>query len=311
MKPSDVDHAKLLLFNALMETRNLSEAADRLSLTVPTASRMLGQMREIFGDELFTRFGRGLVPTKFAAALSARVTRLLEDYSALHRAAPFSPVDHGRTFRIACVDNAAFAFLQHAMLDIMKKAPGLHFELTVLGGEIFAQLRSGEIDFAIFPFESVPEHFEMAPLFEVGQKLVVGPNHPLVKRYEELGRLPDESEISRFKRIDIFVHPLQHWRMHRGEADAGRQSIAFVTPYFLPAAFLLKDCDFTMRLPASTADQLEALGVVKAFDFPKPQRANAPKIVWHERLSGDPASEWVRACIIASAGGQDPSRPAC
>ena len=39
-----------------------------------------------------------------------------------------------------------------------EEGPGLHFELTVPGGEIFAQLRSGEIDFTIFPFESVPEH---------------------------------------------------------------------------------------------------------------------------------------------------------
>lgn len=35
-----------------------------------------------------------------------------------------------------------------------EEGPGLHFELTVPGGEIFAQLRSGEIDFTIFPFET-------------------------------------------------------------------------------------------------------------------------------------------------------------
>lgn len=307
MKRSDIDHTKLLLFNALMETRSLSDAANRLGLTVPTASRVLGQMRDTFDDELFTRFGRGLVPTKFAIALKPRVDRLLEGFSLLHQTTPFKPDADERTFRIACVDNAAYAFLQRAILDIMQKAPSMHFELASLGSDILAELRSGTVDFAIFPFESVPEHFQMTPLYAVPQKLVTGTNHPLVKRYESLGHLPDAEEISSYKRIDIFVHPLQHWRMHRNEANAGEQDVAFVTPFFLAAALTLNECDFTMRLPASTANRLEKLGILRAFDFPKPQRANTPKLVWHERLDGDAASEWVRACIVASAAQESES----
>lgn len=59
--------------DALLNRRNVTLAAQDLGLHTAALSRLLAQLREILGDPLFVRSGRGLVPTPFAEALRPKV----------------------------------------------------------------------------------------------------------------------------------------------------------------------------------------------------------------------------------------------
>ena len=63
----------IVALDALLSKRNVTLAARQLDMQPPALSRLLGQMREEFGDPLFVRSGSGLVPTPFAEALRPRV----------------------------------------------------------------------------------------------------------------------------------------------------------------------------------------------------------------------------------------------
>ena len=88
------------LLHTLCQTENLADAAERLGLSLPTASRMLSQLREVFEDRLFTRFPGGLVPTRKAKLLMTRTEAVLETYDALLAPQTFDPARIVRDIRI-------------------------------------------------------------------------------------------------------------------------------------------------------------------------------------------------------------------
>lgn len=56
----------IVVLDALLKTGSATLAAKQLGLQTSAVSRMLGQLREILGDPIFVRSGRGLMPTPYA-----------------------------------------------------------------------------------------------------------------------------------------------------------------------------------------------------------------------------------------------------
>ncbi|WP_328471396.1 LysR family transcriptional regulator [Streptomyces sp. NBC_00448] len=67
---------------AIAEEGSISGAARRLALTQPTLSRQLRELERRLGTELFTREGRGLVPTAAGTALARRAAKVLAEAEA-------------------------------------------------------------------------------------------------------------------------------------------------------------------------------------------------------------------------------------
>jgi hypothetical protein len=63
--------------DALLDERNVTHAAARLAPTQPAMSGILQRRRENFGDPLFVRAQRGIVPTARALALVAPMKSIL------------------------------------------------------------------------------------------------------------------------------------------------------------------------------------------------------------------------------------------
>ncbi|UEB96667.1 LysR family transcriptional regulator [Pseudomonas sp. HN2] len=75
MKRNDlrsIDLNLLVVFEALIQERNLTRAAEKLSLGQPAVSAALVRLRRLFNDPLFERIGHRMVPT--ARALRAAQT---------------------------------------------------------------------------------------------------------------------------------------------------------------------------------------------------------------------------------------------
>ena len=79
----------LRFFIKLYELRNLSEAADATGISPSAASRMLGKLREMFGDELFHRYAHGMTPTVRSHALYEPTLQLLSAYGKLFETSTF------------------------------------------------------------------------------------------------------------------------------------------------------------------------------------------------------------------------------
>src|SRR6185312_1035034 len=74
-----IDLNLLIVLDALLNERSVTRAATRLGYTQPTISGMLARLRDLFGDPLFVRTQRGLLPTPRAQALAVPLKQLLAD----------------------------------------------------------------------------------------------------------------------------------------------------------------------------------------------------------------------------------------
>ncbi|EJM62272.1 LysR family transcriptional regulator [Pseudomonas sp. KB_15] len=66
MKRNDlrsIDLNLLVVFEALIQERNVSRAAEKLALGQPAVSGALGRLRALFNDPLFKRIGHKMEPT--------------------------------------------------------------------------------------------------------------------------------------------------------------------------------------------------------------------------------------------------------
>ena len=106
-----IDLNLLVVLDALLDECNVTRAAERLGYTQPTISGMLIRLRDLFGDPLFVRTQRGLLPTPRALALAAPLKQLLADSQRLVARDVFDPASAEVTFTISSND-----YMQHALL---------------------------------------------------------------------------------------------------------------------------------------------------------------------------------------------------
>ena len=106
MKPDirNLDLNLLKTLDALLDERSVTRAAQRLALTQPAVSGMLVRLRDSFGDPLFVRAQRGMLPTARALELAAPVKQLLSDIEQLLQPAHFDPRSAELTLRLAATD---------------------------------------------------------------------------------------------------------------------------------------------------------------------------------------------------------------
>ncbi|VEI47597.1 LysR family transcriptional regulator [Actinobacillus equuli] len=99
-----VDLNLLKAFDALLQERNVTKAAQRLSVTQPAMSAMLNRLRDSFGDPLFVRVQHGIEPTARALALMPSVKTILAEVNRMLRPVEFDPQTAEMTINIASTD---------------------------------------------------------------------------------------------------------------------------------------------------------------------------------------------------------------
>lgn len=147
-----VDLNLLVALDQLLATGHVGAAAKQLGLSQPAMSRTLGRLRDLLGDPLFVKVGRGVVATDRARALAEPVKTALDAArDALAQPAPFDPSTATDTFTIALGDEAQVAFADVILTSLWARAPGIDVRVRRLGPESVAEGRRGLFDLAVAP----------------------------------------------------------------------------------------------------------------------------------------------------------------
>ncbi len=101
----------LRVFDVVMAERNLTRAAERLSLSQPAVSNALKRLKESVGEDLLTRVSSGVRPTPRAEALWPEVRTALGHLRAALAPGEFNPQADAASFRIAMADATAALFM--------------------------------------------------------------------------------------------------------------------------------------------------------------------------------------------------------
>ncbi|HHC09352.1 MAG TPA: LysR family transcriptional regulator [Actinobacteria bacterium] len=158
---------QLHLFAEAYRLRSLSDAADVLFMSQPTASRTLKALEDRLGVTLFTRTPHGLEPTEAADRLFPGIARALEE---LHAAVGLvADLGHASALRIGAAPEM-LVYVAPAIRTLATEREGSLGHLRFLDGDaLVRELLHHELDVAVLPAvaDQVPEGIHAASVRRV------------------------------------------------------------------------------------------------------------------------------------------------
>src|SRR5262245_8702557 len=300
---SALDLNLFLVLHTVLEERSATRAAARLHVTQSAVSNALARLRQLLGDPLVVRHGRGLVPTPRAEQLAPLLREVADRLAIALDRGGFVPEESRRTFTIALADSHQACEAPRIAQAFMKRLPNA--TLRVVSADYLAAtdgLASGDIDVAFAPEQAVQAGMRSQRVFEESAALVVRRDHPRV------GRRMTRELFNELPHIDVHValgRPgTGHRVAQRGWERAGvRRRVVLTVPYFMTAALAAAATDCVAGLPDRMAALCVSLLPLKrvAAAFPLPSMTTV--MAWHERTDADPGARMLREIVAASVKG--------
>ncbi|WP_429083224.1 LysR family transcriptional regulator [Aeromonas bivalvium] len=292
----EVDLNLLKLFDALLKEGSVTGAGTRLGLSQPAASRALGRLRRLLNDRILVRTANGWELTPRALALSASVTRLLDDARAIVSPSEFHPGSASGRFTIATGDHLALLLMPELVSRLASLAPGIDLVMSAPAGDNVDLIAQGGADLAVGSFEGLPARFYRKPLYDEDLVCVVRQGHPILAEPLTL-----EHFVS-WPHLAVII--TGHGGSAVDEALAQRgltRRIAVRTPHFLVAPNMVAKSDLILCLPRRLAHRIAGSVSIEILALPMDMPPFTPSIIWHERQHYDPAHKWIRNQILEIA----------
>jgi DNA-binding transcriptional LysR family regulator len=172
----------LVALQILLEERNVTRAAERLSVSQPALSKTLQKLRDSFEDELFTRTAHGLIPTPRAEALAAELPSLLESVEHVLGNEDFSPETYTGCFKLLLPPILSESLLPGLMAELNEKAPGVQIITAEVTPDYQDQLKKGEADYAAFVALETARDIHAEPIAALAPRCYMRKGHPLVDK---------------------------------------------------------------------------------------------------------------------------------
>lgn len=176
---------QLRLLAHLGEVGALGEAASRIGIAQPAASRLLAEMEDALGLSLHERQGRGLRLTHVGAALARRAARIeMELFDAAQEVAEAATGRAG-VVRVGAVTGPALSLVLPVLTAMQKTLPDFRAEVTVATSiTLCDMLREGRLDFALARVTAGESQLKADVMANEPLSLVVRRGHPLLVRPE-------------------------------------------------------------------------------------------------------------------------------
>jgi len=299
LKSMDLNLLKAL--DALLDEHSVTRAAARLGLTQPAMSGMLTRLRERFGDPLFVRAQRGVVPTRRALELAQPVKQLLRGIDALLQPDRFEPASAAMTLSIGATDYALRAIAVPFLAALRRQAPGIRVAVLPVEDERLQQrLERGELDLALVTPDSTPADLHARRLFDERYVCVMRRDHPAAA----------DAGAGNGLSLDVFCALDYALVSYAGGGFAGVTDAALaalgrqrrVTLYvtsFLILPEILRASDLAAVVPRRLAAGMDGLAM---FEPPLAIPGFTKTVAWHERTHRDPAHRWLRELLFQTCG---------
>ncbi|MDM2934753.1 LysR family transcriptional regulator [Citrobacter sp. Cu233] len=285
----------LKTLDALLDERNVTRAAQRLSLTQPAVSGMLNRLRDYFDDPLFVRTPHGIVPTLRARAMAAPIKQILSDIDILLKPAQFDPLTETLTFTVAATDYALKAVIVPFIAALRARAPGIRVRVVPVEPEqLTTQFEQGKIDLALLTPDSTPDNLHNRPLYNEEYVCLMRHDHPDAHQALTLDR------FCALEHVLVSYKGENFWGVTDDAlADVGRKrQIGLSVSSFLVLPDILAISEMIAVVPARLAYTDPRMHVVSP---PLPIAGFTKSMAWHERTHRDAAHQWLRNLVHATS----------
>jgi DNA-binding transcriptional LysR family regulator len=307
----------LRVFDEVMAERNLTRAAQRLSMTQPAVSNALRRLRELLGDELVLRAGYGVEPTPRALMLWPSVRDALHQLRAALAPGEFNPAQAQNAFVLTMADATAAKVIPGLMNVLASQAPGVTLRVLPLTTRDPRQLlESGEVDLAIGHFPGVlaelgAQHLqEISPRF-IFERLYDGEYVVVMRKHHPLARdvlTLDDYCAARHLLVSFSGRPVGFVDEALTAVSRKRRVVLTVNQFFT-AGLVVASSDLLTVLPRHF---IGGTGVADQLVW-RPLPLDVPAVhvdaLWHRQHQASSAHRWLREAVRRTAQNQHPARP--
>ncbi|OEF22739.1 LysR family transcriptional regulator [Vibrio rumoiensis] len=287
----------LVALRVLIEESSVSKAAIRLNLSQSAMSRVLGRLRLLLDDPLFTRQGQTLIPTQKALEINRSLAAPLESLRHLLSPQDFSPKHCRQKFTIATTDYAMQTILPFALPRIYQEAPNIRLELVPLqDNHLVEQLTTQRVDMAICrpTYSITPLHKEN--LGKVSVFCLLSPKHPLANTELSLD--------------DYLTHPHAMIAISDGVKALIDNALCehpkpqlVLRAYHLEAALAIMDTlPLIVTVPADLAYLVAKRHNLVIKKLPFELTPFDYSLIWHSRCEHSSAQKWLRTVLKQECG---------
>lgn len=290
-----IDLNLLRIFDALMRTKNVTQAGEIVGLSQPAVSFALAKLRTLTGDSLFVRTPKGMEPTPRAVWMADPTRHVLEVVERdIFQRESFDPASSERSFTLSLTDIGEMVFLPKLLKRLKQEAPGIVLASQSMPPAKLAEAMSaGEVDLAVGYYPDITKaNFYQQHLFAHSFAGVVRRDHPQIGTKPTLRQFLDASHVvvrAEGRSQELFERFLMQQNIER--------KIGLSIPHFLSILHLLPESDMIATVPSSCARAFEKLGTLRMVELPLPVPSFDLKQHWHARYHRDPANQWLRKVV--------------
>ena len=303
---TDFNFNLLLVFEGVMQERNLTRAGSRLGLSQSATSHALARLRHVLRDDLFVRGPDGMQPTPRAEQMAGPLRDALRLLNMTLEPESFNPSNTTRSFAVAVDNYAARAVVPTLARTVCDLSPHARLDIRPVGGlNVLDQLDAGAMDVALTKLVDGGERFKCIRMMDDDYVAVMDKAHPAadepVLSIERIAQIPhivvSSSDDTAFVDDALEEHSLT-------------RKVVIRVP-LLSVVLMLVGSDRLTVLPRRVANGLAQVCplVVKELPFPSPRIALS--MIWHRRLDNHAAHRWLRDRIKESVRCQPESAGAC
>lgn len=303
MRFKGLDLNLLVAFDALITTRSVSRAAERLNLSQPAMSAALARLRDYFADDLLVLQGKRMHPTAFADDLAPQVRASLDQLEAMLDKSPiFDPATSQRVFSIVTSDYVLASLIVPLVAQLASEAPGIRIDCQQPQAFTARQLDEGGIDMMIAPDYVVSGKHPAYVLYEEPQLVIGAAENPMLA-----GGIISEDDFYAAGHVAVMLGEgrTASYADRQLEMHGRKRKIEVTSPFFTALPWLIEGTSRLGLIHASIARQMERRFAVKAVPPPFPIPPMLQMLSYHAGREDDAGLTWLRHKIEAIAAADE------
>ncbi len=298
MNLNRVDLNLLVALDALLTERNVTRAAERMSIGQPAMSAALARLRRLFDDPLLVRNGRILEPTALSQQLAPALRAVLIDVEDLLRRRPeFDPSTDRRDFTVVASDYVVLILVRRLLESLAAEAPNVRVIVNPLTAGFRREIERGDVDLLLLPIEIDPGlgRLPHRELFSDRYVCAVWDQHP------EVGEDMTLELLSRLPYLAYAPPTLASFVEVQLDALGVERNVEVSTQSLVLTPFLLRGTRLVAMLHERLARDVERRAQLRILESPVALKPITEVMFWHRRFDDDPSHTWLRERILALA----------
>jgi DNA-binding transcriptional LysR family regulator len=292
-----IDLNLFVVLDAIYTEGSVTKAGHKLHLTQPAISHALARLREMFGDPLFEREGRAMVPTPLARSLIEPLRRTLRNLEiTLNEVSRFDPATSQKRFTVGVRDVLESTLLPNFMQRVTAIAPQIEILVVrVDRRSLESELAMGTVDAAMDVLLPLSDNIHRSRVALDPLVVVARNGHPKLRK---------KLDLVAYLKLDHILVSSRRSGPALEDVELSRQGlqrrVRLRCQHYFSACRVVSQTELILTMPESYARVANQPYGNQILPLPFVMPTMDAYLYWHANVEAEPGNRWLRQQLIQS-----------